>query len=151
MGDDFEAQRYFVSLFDGVSETKLQGASEKYFSKKLKKKIIDKVVALIETLKENGYNVLSALDGKKGIEIAKNEKPDLILLDLILPQKDGFEVLEALKENPNTAVIPVIVLTNLEGSADIEKALSLGARTYLVKSNYSLDDVLLKVKNVFGE
>ncbi|HEY4521561.1 MAG TPA: response regulator [Candidatus Paceibacterota bacterium] len=104
-----------------------------------------------ETLKENGYNVLSALDGKKGIEIAKNEKPDLILLDLILPQKDGFEVLEALKENPNTAVIPVIVLTNLEGSADIEKALSLGARTYLVKSNYSLDDVLLKVKNVFGE
>ena len=104
-----------------------------------------------ETLEKNGYSVLSALDGKKGIEVAKSENPDLILLDLILPQKDGFEVLAALKENPNTAVIPVIVLTNLEGSADIEKALSLGARTYLVKSNYSLDDVLLKVKSVFGE
>ena len=68
-----------------------------------------------------------------------------------MPQKDGFEVLEALKQNSNTSAVPVIVLTNLEGSADIEKALSLGARTYLVKSNYSLDDVLLKVRDVFGE
>src|SRR3989344_4007492 len=101
-----------------------------------------------ETLEKNGYDVFSALDGKEGIKVAKIERPDLILLDLILPQKDGFEVMKALKESPNTAAIPVIVLTNLEGSADIEKALSLGARTYLVKSNYSLDDVLLKVKNV---
>lgn len=104
-----------------------------------------------ETLEKSGYGVFSAVDGENGLTIAKKEKPDLILLDLILPQKDGFEVLKALKEDNTTADIPIIVLTNLEGSADIEKALSLGARTYLVKSNYSLDDVLLKVKNVFGE
>lgn len=104
-----------------------------------------------DTLEKKGYSVFSAMDGKKGIALALSEKPDLILLDLILPQKDGFEVLEALKQNSDTAAIPVIVLTNLEGSADIERALSLGARTYLVKSNYSLDDVLLRVRNVFEE
>lgn len=104
-----------------------------------------------ESLEKHGYNVISAMDGENGISLAKNEKPDLILLDLILPRKDGFEVLTALKAAPETAVIPVIVLTNLEGSADVERVLSLGAHTYLVKSNYSLDDVLLKVKSVFGE
>lgn len=104
-----------------------------------------------ESLEKHGYNVISAMDGENGISLAKNEKPDLILLDLILPRKDGFEVLAALKASPETAVIPVIVLTNLEGSADVERVLSLGAHTYLVKSNYSLDDVLLKVKSVFGE
>jgi DNA-binding response OmpR family regulator len=106
---------------------------------------------LKETLEKNGYSVISALDGESAIALAKNESPDLILLDLILPKKDGFEVLMALKENSETAVIPVIVLTNLEGSSDVEKALSLGARTFLVKSNYSLDDVLLKIRSVFGE
>lgn len=104
-----------------------------------------------ETFEKNGYSVISALDGESGMGLAKSEKPDLILLDLILPKKDGFEVLSALKENSDTAGIPVIVLTNLEGGVDIEKALSLGARTYLVKSNYSLDDVFLKVRNVFGQ
>ena len=73
MGDDFEAQRYFVSLFDGVSETKLQGASEKYFSKKLKKKIIDKVVALIETLKENGFDVFIVSSQPQYLAIAAGE------------------------------------------------------------------------------
>lgn len=102
-----------------------------------------------EMLERNGYSVISALDGENGVLFAKNEKPDLILLDLILPKKDGFEVLKALKEDSSTDAIPVIVLTNLEGSADIEKVLSLGARTYLIKSNYSLDDVLSKVKSIF--
>lgn len=102
-----------------------------------------------EMLERNGYSVISALDGENGILFTKNEKPDLILLDLILPKKDGFEVLKALKEDSSTNAIPVIVLTNLEGSADIEKVLSLGARTYLIKSNYSLDDVLSKIKSIF--
>lgn len=102
-----------------------------------------------EMLERNGYSVISAMDGENGILFAKNEKPDLILLDLILPKKDGFEVLKDLKEDSNTDAIPVIVLTNLEGSADIEKVLSLGVHTYLIKSNYSLDDVLSKVKSIF--
>lgn len=102
-----------------------------------------------EMLERNGFSVISALDGENGILFAKNEKPDLILLDLILPKKDGFEILKALKEDSRTDAIPVIVLTNLEGSADIEKVLSLGVHTYLIKSNYSLDDVLSKIKSIF--
>jgi DNA-binding response OmpR family regulator len=97
-------------------------------------------------LEEEGYKVRSALDGELGLEVAKKEKPALILLDLILPKKDGFEVLKELKENETTKNIPVIVLTNLEGSTDIEKALSLGATTYLVKANYELEEVAKKIK-----
>lgn len=110
---------------------------------------LQKIVKTI--LESNGYGFLSAMDGEVGISLAKSEKPDLILLDLILPKVNGFEVLEALLSDEGTKNIPIIVLTNLEGSADIEKALSLGARTYLVKSNYSLDDILSKVKSILGE
>ena len=102
-------------------------------------------------LENNGYDFLSALDGEIGVVLAKTEKPDLILLDLILPKINGFEVLESLLSDESTKNIPVIVLTNLEGSADVEKALSLGAKTYLVKSNYSLGDILEKVKRVLED
>ena len=74
----------------------------------------------------------------------------MILLDLILPKKSGFEVLEELKKDPATKNIPVIVLTNLEGSSDVERALSLGATTYLVKANYNLSDVLGKIELVLN-
>jgi len=78
---------------------------------------------LHEVLKQEEYEIFGAFDGVEGLEIAKKEKPDLILLDLILPKKDGFEVLKELKEDDNTKDIPVIVLTNLEGTGDVEKAL----------------------------
>lgn len=98
--------------------------------------------AVGEVLTQEGFKVLSALDGEKGLELIKQEKPDLILLDLILPKKDGFTVLKEIKEDEELKDIPVIVLTNLEGMGDVEKALSLGATTYLVKANYELDDVV---------
>ena len=99
-----------------------------------------------EVLIQEGFQVLSASDGEEGLRFAANENPDLILLDLILPKKDGFEVLKELKADEKMKDIPVIVLTNLEGVGDVEKALSLGAKTYLVKANYELDDVLKLVK-----
>jgi len=99
-----------------------------------------------EVLVQEGFQVLSASDGEEGLRFAANENPDLILLDLILPKKDGFEVLKELKADEKMKDIPVIVLTNLEGVGDVEKALSLGAKTYLVKANYELDDVLKLVK-----
>lgn len=99
-----------------------------------------------DVLRKEGYKVLSALDGEIGARLAKTELPDLILLDLILPKKDGFEVFEELKEDQKTSEIPVIVLTNLEQMEDVEKALELGARTYLVKANYTLDEVVSKIK-----
>ncbi len=102
-------------------------------------------------LEQEGYRVLSALDGEAGLELIKKEKPDLILLDLILPKKDGFEVLKDLKQNIETKEIPVIILTNLEQNIDIEKTLELGATTYLVKANYELGEIVNKIKQTLGD
>jgi DNA-binding response OmpR family regulator len=101
-------------------------------------------------LEDEGYEVKSALDGELGLKIAKEFKPALILLDLILPKKDGFETLKELKADPETKDIPVIILTNLETSDDVEKALSLGATNYLIKANYELSEVVKKIEAVLG-
>jgi DNA-binding response OmpR family regulator len=101
-----------------------------------------------EVLGQEGYEVVSALDGESGLRLAESEKPDLILLDLVLPKIHGFEVLKKLKGDSNTKDIPIIVLTNLEAIEDVDKAIELGATTYLVKAQYSLEEVLIKVKKV---
>lgn len=102
--------------------------------------------ALGEILRQEGFEMIFALDGLEGMERIKEEKPDLILLDLILPKLDGFEVLKKVKENPITENIPVIVLTNLESAEDVNRAIELGATTYLVKANYEIEEVMDKVK-----
>lgn len=99
-----------------------------------------------DLLKGEGHEMVSALDGEVGLRLAQEKKPDLILLDLILPKMHGLKVLEELKNNPETENIPVIVLTNLEEMDNIDKALGLGASTYLVKANYNLEEVLEKIK-----
>jgi len=104
-----------------------------------------------DILKQEGYEMISALDGEEGLRKVKEKKPDLILLDLILPKVNGFDILKQLKADPETEDIPIIVLTNLEGTGDIEKALELGATTYLVKASYSLEEVVEKVKKVLGD
>ncbi len=104
--------------------------------------------SLGDVLRKKGYEVFSALDGEIGLRLAKTKSPDLILLDLILPRKDGFEVFEELKKDPNLADIAVIVLTNLERMEDVERALNLGAKTYLVKANYNLSEVVEKIEKV---
>ncbi|MCK4891903.1 MAG: response regulator [Candidatus Pacebacteria bacterium] len=104
--------------------------------------------ALNDVLAQEGYDVLSALDGMSGLDLALKENPDLILLDIILPKMDGFEVLKRLKEKESK--IPVIILTNLSDINDIQKALDLGATTYLVKADFHLDDVLKKVKETLN-
>lgn len=104
-----------------------------------------------EVLKQEGYEVVSAFDGETGLNLVKSEKPDLILLDLIMPKMTGFEVLKKLKADGETKDIPVIVLTNLESIGDVGKAIEAGATTYLVKAQYSLDEVLEKVKKALGE
>lgn len=103
-----------------------------------------------DMFKEQGYEMISAIDGEIGLRLANpadsGKKPELILLDLILPKLSGLEVLKQLKENPETKNIPVIILTNLEDIENVEKALSLGATTYLVKANYTLEELLGKIK-----
>ena len=103
------------------------------------------------TLRDEGYEMVSALDGETGFNLAKKEKPDLILLDLVLPKMNGFEVLKKLKGDGETKGIPVIILTNLERMADIDKALELGATTYLVKVDYGLGEVMEKIKKTLKE
>jgi len=115
---------------------------------------IEDELALQKTLgdmfRRNGYEVISALNGKAGIELANKEKPDVILLDLILPKMDGFEVLSNLKKTEETKEIPVIILTNLDNISDIDKALELGAKIYLVKANYSQEEVVEKVNQILS-
>ena len=102
---------------------------------------------LDEILRQEGFQIFGAFDGDEGMDLARKEKPDLILLDIILPKKDGFEVLKELKADKDLKDTPVIILTNLEGTGDVEKALDLGATTYLVKANYELEDILNLIKN----
>ncbi len=105
--------------------------------------------ALGDVLVKEGYDVVSAIDGVIGLDLARSEDPDLILLDIILPGMDGFDILRNLKQEDNSDV-PVIILTNLSDLNDIQKALDIGATTYLVKADFHLDDVLKKVKEVLS-
>ncbi len=107
--------------------------------------------SLGELLKSQNFEVVSAIDGETGVNLALEEKPDLILLDLILPKLHGLQVLERIKANPETKKIPVIILTNLEGAKDVEKALELGATTYLVKANYDLDELVQRINKAIIE
>ncbi len=94
------------------------------------------------------FTVYISKDGEDAIDKISRYIPDVVLLDVILPKKDGFEVLQQIRENPSLKSIPVILLTNLERSEDVERALSFGATTYLVKSNYTLNEIVEKVKTL---
>ena len=104
-----------------------------------------------EVLKQAGYKVITALDGEIGLRLAGSENPDLILLDLVLPKLHGFEVLKKLKTNKKTKDTPVIVLTNLEKVEDVEMAIKLGAKNYLVKTQYNLEEVITKIKKIIKD
>ena len=84
---------------------------------------------------EVGFSVINAATGADGIAKAISEQPSLILLDIMLPDMGGFEILEKLKANPATSKIPVIILSNLGGRDEIERGVKLGASSYLIKSN----------------
>ena len=102
-------------------------------------------------LRGQGHEVLAALDGEQGLAMMMRQHPDLVLLDLILPRLHGLMVLEKMKADQSLASIPVIVLTNVESSDAVEKAIELGAKAYLVKANYRLEDVLEKIRGVLGD
>ena len=97
-------------------------------------------------LKKENFSVFVAVNGEEGIKKAQEEQPDLILLDLILPNIDGFEVLKRIRDNPAIAAIKVIVLSNLGQKEDVERALNLGAVDYLVKAHFTLDEIVKKAK-----
>jgi len=104
--------------------------------------------ALKKSLEREEYEVSAVSDGDTGIRAASEERPDLILLDIILPKKSGFEVMKYISSKPELASIPVIVLTNLEGSNDVEKMLTMGAQAFLVKANYSIKEIVDVIKRI---
>ena len=101
-----------------------------------------------QKLIKEGYEAVKVADGEKGVKAVKEEKPDLILLDLVLPGISGFEALAQIKEDPVLAEIPVIVLSNLSQKNDIEKALKMGADDYLVKAYKTPDEIVEKIASV---
>ncbi|MEK7622190.1 MAG: response regulator [Patescibacteria group bacterium] len=106
--------------------------------------------AMADKLGREGFVVLRAMNGVDAVELAKTEKPDLILLDIIMPQKTGFEVLSELRLDPTTHNIPIIVLSNLGQEADIKRARDLGAMDYLVKSDVEMKLVVAKIKEAMA-
>ena len=97
---------------------------------------------------KEGFKIIQAKDGEEGLKIVKEEKPTLILLDIILPKLDGFAVLKELKKEETTKNFPVILLTNLGQDEDVKKGLSLGAVDYLIKANLTPTQVVEKVKEI---
>lgn len=102
-------------------------------------------------LSEEGYNTIEAVDGEDGARKIKEEMPDLVLLDLILPGMDGFEVLANIKQDPKTSPVPIIVFSNLGQTEDVEKGMKLGAIDYMVKAHFTPVEIIEKVKKALGE
>ena len=96
-------------------------------------------------LKEKNFDVVLAQDGEEGLEKAQLEDPDLVILDMIMPKKSGFEVLTELQRNPKTRNIPVIILSNLGQEDDKKKGVDLGAVDYLIKDNITLGILVDKI------
>ncbi|TAL20385.1 response regulator [Patescibacteria group bacterium] len=99
-------------------------------------------------LSVEGFAVLHAVDGAAGLKLAREEKPDVILLDILMPKMDGFEVLQRLKKSSETNEIPVIILTNLAQKEDVDRGLKLGAADYLIKAHVGPADTVQRIKKV---
>ena len=105
----------------------------------------------VTKLTMENFQVDLANDGKSGLEKVKKMKPDLILLDVLLPKMNGFDVLKSLKEDPTTRDIPVVLLTNLGQKSDVMKGLDLGAVDYLIKAHFMPSEVVAKIKAILSQ
>lgn len=99
-------------------------------------------------LKEAGFLVQVAPDGEEGLRKIENKKPDLLVLDIVLPRFTGFEFLKKIKSSPKFKKIPVVILSNLGQRAEIEEGLRLGATKYLIKAHYTPSEVVEEIKKV---
>lgn len=106
---------------------------------------------LTQKFSGEGYEVDVAETGKIAVDKVKNIKTDLFVSDLLLPDMDGFDVLKAIQDNPKHKEVPVIVLSNLDKPEDMTRAEKLGAKDFLIKSNFTVNEILAKVKDLLGE
>lgn len=102
-------------------------------------------------LQRDGFNTVIAKDGEEAVKILKDTKPDLVLLDIILPGKSGFEVLEEIHANAKHKDTPVLIISNLGQEEDIKRGRELGAIEYFVKAKISIDELINKVKSFFAK
>lgn len=105
---------------------------------------------LSQALERAGYEVVGAKSGGEGVKKFEEANPRLILLDLILPDESGFEALRQIRRLPGGADAKVLVLSNLARESQFEEAKRLGAADYLVKANFSLDEILAKIRETLG-
>ena len=105
---------------------------------------------LTRKFKEKGYQVFSETDGKKGLEMIKSQKPDLILLDLVMPLMDGFEVMRILKDDSSLKHIPIIVISNSGNEKEIQESLKIGAADYIIKTNFNPWEIVEKIGRYFN-
>jgi len=101
-------------------------------------------------LERAGYEVEGAKDGKKGLELIREQNADLVLLDLMLPELGGFDILEALNKEGILPDLPIVIISNSGQPVEVERAIKLGVRDYLIKVNFSPDEVLEKVNQVIA-
>jgi len=101
-----------------------------------------------QSLRQRGYTVISAVDGETALQLARSERPDLILLDMLMPRMTGLDVLRALKADPRTRAVPVLVLSNSSREQDIQEVTRLGVVAYLVKANLSLQQLGERVAGI---
>lgn len=103
---------------------------------------------LTAKLKKANFEVVEALDGVEALEKLRTLRPNLILLDLLLPRKNGFEVLQEINEDPQLQKIPVVIISNLGQETHIARGKALGAREYFIKARLSIDELLEKLKEM---
>lgn len=159
-----------VNKFLGTSKTKVTASvgeisnEEKISEKKSSSQGPEAKILIVEDdqflrdllktkLEKENFEVTSAIDGPGGIEKIVSTLPDVMLLDIILPGIDGFEVLKRIRTHSNAQVAktPIILLSNLGQEADIEKGKALGANNYLIKSNFTIDEIIEKLRTLLAE
>lgn len=102
-------------------------------------------------LKKEGFASRVAMDGEEALRAVPEFKPDLVLLDIMLPKLNGFEVLQRLRADPRSKDLPVLVLSNLGQEGDMKRAAALGAIDYMVKANVSIQDVVARIRRALGK
>lgn len=105
---------------------------------------------LVSELQREKVNAIGAKDGEEGLDVALKEHPDLLLVDILMPKKDGLEMIKALRDDEWGKSAVVVLLTNLNDSDKIVEALQYGAREYLVKADWKIEDVIRMTKEKIG-
>ena len=106
---------------------------------------------LVRKLTDEGFDVKNAIEADAAFAILAERKPQIVLCDIILPGIDGFEILTRIKADPKNSNVPVVMLSNLGQKEDIERAMSLGAKDFMVKANFTLDEIVTKVRSILGQ